>query len=484
MSGEATKADWRALRAMPARVEASQDTTWPGFCYALVVLAVILHLTVSANTLYLLGFDYQLPGGNPLTKFHPASYVVAIALAAAILAPGGIEATLTSLRRFPGCTIMLVAMTICTAYTALILGSAGFGIYLETYVSAGVLALLLDRATDRQCRILGWIIITLVCLNAVLAIGETLLTERLFPIYVRGKPLNELVSEFRGTALYDFPLTGAALTAITVYLVLAAPLRFAAKAAALAVCCVGLLAFGGRTALLATMAILTVLGMVALARDILRTRSVRAEVMALAIAVIVVVPLAMVWLATETSLGTRIVSRLYYDNSANTRVVQWRILEFLDNRELLLGTTVDRIDDIVARINLDDAFIGAENFLLIAVVNLGLLVAVVYLVGLFSFVASLWSRSPPLGRVALLAMLIIASGSTSLATKSNQLFILVAELAAVAAFAARAGSVDAAVAVPAKLPFATRPATAATVRRPPQHHPPRARQADRRGRAE
>jgi hypothetical protein len=348
----------------------------------------------------------------------------------------GLKATSVALARFSGCACLLVTMTFCTLYAAVVVGSSGFGVYVETFISAGVLALLLDLMSARQRRALGWVVLALLCLNCVIAIGETLLAARLVPIYIRGELITEPPAEFRGTALYDHPLTGAAVTAMAAYLVLGSTLRLPAKAAALALCIVGLLAFGGRTALLVTLATLTLLGIGAVLREVLQTRSLRARTLAATAAVIIVVPLSLGWLAAETTIGTRIASKLYVDDSAKAREVQWRMLDFLDTGEIAFGTPVSRMDAITTRLNLDASFIGAENFLLVAVINLGIVGSIAYIIGFSSFLVSLWRRSPLIGRVALATTLLIASGSNSFSTKSSLLFILVATLAAMAAFAA------------------------------------------------
>src|ERR1700709_1590025 len=47
--------------------------------FAIGLFAVILELAVSGNLLENMGIDYASPGGNPLIKLHPATYLVAVA---------------------------------------------------------------------------------------------------------------------------------------------------------------------------------------------------------------------------------------------------------------------------------------------------------------------------------------------------------------------------------------------------------------------
>src|SRR3978361_2320592 len=47
--------------------------------FVIGLLAVIVQFAISGNTLEVLGIDYSSPGGNPLVKLHPGTYLVLLA---------------------------------------------------------------------------------------------------------------------------------------------------------------------------------------------------------------------------------------------------------------------------------------------------------------------------------------------------------------------------------------------------------------------
>ncbi len=67
------------------------------------VLAVIVVFSVSSMALTALGIDYSAPGGNPLSKLHPANLLFALAFLLNVLSKSSPPAYLMELpRRFPG----------------------------------------------------------------------------------------------------------------------------------------------------------------------------------------------------------------------------------------------------------------------------------------------------------------------------------------------------------------------------------------------
>ena len=47
--------------------------------FVIALLAIIVEFAVSGNSLADLGIDYSSPGGNPLFKLHPGTYLAGIA---------------------------------------------------------------------------------------------------------------------------------------------------------------------------------------------------------------------------------------------------------------------------------------------------------------------------------------------------------------------------------------------------------------------
>ena len=56
----------------------TMDNSWPT-SVRWAAVAITLHFFLSSSLLFICGINYDVPGGNPLIKFHPSTYVVVIA---------------------------------------------------------------------------------------------------------------------------------------------------------------------------------------------------------------------------------------------------------------------------------------------------------------------------------------------------------------------------------------------------------------------
>jgi hypothetical protein len=149
---------------------------------------------------------------------------------------------------------------------------------------------------------------------------------------------------------------------------------------------------------------------------------------------LVVIPLFMWVVATQTAAGERLITHMYWDESAQNRAVQFQVLGNMTPRELLFGTNFDRIVQIIYQIGLSVPFNEIEDFWLVILVQVGIFGFVVFAAGFLVFVVRLWKISSAPGRVILVLVLLIASTSNSLGRKSNVLTIAVATILAANAF--------------------------------------------------
>jgi hypothetical protein len=152
--------------------------------------------------------------------------------------------------------------------------------------------------------------------------------------------------------------------------------------------------------------------------------------------VFVLLPL-MVLIGTETSIGQRLVDHLYYDDSAQARQVEWRVLHYLSTHDLLFGVPLDRVTILKAQIGLAAADTDIENPWLLLFLNLGAIGFVIFLAALLLFFSHLLRNAPPAGWLLLIAMVVIDSTSNSLGRKTDDLCYLAACMIAVSAFARR-----------------------------------------------
>ncbi len=391
--------------------------------FALVCAAVLLSMSVSANLLTMIGIDYAQPGGLPFVKFHPASYLLALALLLHARR-GRVRAA-----RTPALAGFLVLLAAATAYATLTEGVSGAAVYVESDLVAGVLALLCLDLDPARGRAIGLLVVLMAALNVLIGLGELACGRHLVPVYLGAETLVDAPGEFRGAALYDHPLTGAAITMIAIFLTIGLRPRPRLAVPVLLVLGCGLLSFGGRAALGTTAIALAIAGAWTLGRAMLHRRIDPAKAALLA-GCGLLVPVAAATLLLTTAIGERIADKLYLDPSAQSRSVEWRVLGLLDPQALLFGNPISETPNLVYRIGLRYAFTGIESFWLMALLNLGLVGFTLYVTGFVSFAAHLWRRAAPAGRLALVSLLLVASTSNSLGRKSNLLLVLVAAIAA------------------------------------------------------
>ena len=117
------------------------------------------------------------------------------------------------------------------------------------------------------------------------------------------------------------------------------------------------------------------------------------------------------------------------------RAQQWDVLDLLDTREVLFGTTRERVDQMSAQIGLVSENSGIESPWLLLFLNLGVINLIPFLFGLSMFLVYLariggW----PNGWVLIATYLAVASTNNSLGIKTSDLSYLVAFAFAMSGF--------------------------------------------------
>jgi hypothetical protein len=136
----------------------------------------------------------------------------------------------------------------------------------------------------------------------------------------------------------------------------------------------------------------------------------------------------------EGGQADRIIDTLYFDDSAQVRVTQWAVLDYLNLKNWLFGVPLADLEALKYRIGLD-ASEDIENFWLLLYLNLGAIGFVVFVIMFGAFLLHIARSGGGLnGWLLMVSALIIDSSSNSLGTKSNDLFIEVAFLMAMSGF--------------------------------------------------
>ena len=242
------------------------------------------------------------------------------------------------------------------------------------------------------------------------------------------------LDEFRGQGFYGHPLSGALVTSMALFMVLGMGLRGWRLVALFGIFVVGLMSFGGRGALATSLLILGAAALFQLTSG-LATRRLNVGFLGAFIAGVFLLPALLVLLTTMTDIGLRVTSHLYLDDSADVRIVQWRVLSLLNVHDLLFGATGDRIGLLKAQIGLTGVGIDIENPWLLTFLALGVLGFPFLMAALFLFLWHLGRRvDTPIGWLIVIATLLICSTNNSLGRKVPDLMFLSGIMIALSGF--------------------------------------------------
>jgi MFS family permease len=421
----------RALRTLsPVRLtdvrSASGNVRIRRAAFSIALFGVILQFAFSGNTLENLGIDYASPGGNPIFKLHPATYLAAIGCCMVLfmIRPAG-SGLVRFFRKTPTLAAFTFMILFCAFYSIANVGFSGAAVYVESYLAPAMLAVALEAGTDRQKRSLAWWIIGFVVVSIIISIGEGATQTHLIPMHLDDSVAKEFaddVQDFRGDGLFGHPLIAAGVTSMTTFMLLRMRMNGLLKGALFTTMLIGLLSFGGRAALLTTVIIVFIAAAYELLRGILRRDLSMGFVGAVAAAVLILPPL-MIVLVTSTDIGERIITHMYIDDSAQVRNLQWQVLNYLNLNDVLFGVPPDRVEMMKYQIGLGGATTDIENFWLLMFLNLGGIGVIVYVAALGLFIVYLGRTADhPLGWMLLIAAILIASTSNSLGRKSTDLF--------------------------------------------------------------
>jgi hypothetical protein len=385
------------------------------------MLGLFLELTVSANLLTWAGIPYVTDGGTLAAKLHPGTDMLCLAAGVLVGGRGG-WARLTADRPL---ACFLGGLLACLVYLQVMTGTGHLVVLLDSFLPAGLLALVLHHATPSQLRHLRRMMQVLIGAAALLALVETACQATLFPLYLNDAAYHPHAEDFRPISFYDHPLTGAVMTLLGLALrpacgwprFLYAALMWAA-----------LLAFGGRMALGVAVLMAFVAGAVRLAGLVLRRDPAAARMIA-GTGVVVLLGALCACLALAGGLGTRLAGHLYWDDSAQVRLAQWQLLGQMDTWQILFGTRRDELLSLLTPLWLGPGVEVIENFWLLMFAALGVFGFPLFVGSLAALLVWCWRRSALQGRLLLLGVLLVSSGSNSLGRKSTILVCLVAAIA-------------------------------------------------------
>lgn len=388
----------------------------------LLLAVVVLYLTVSPFLLDLLGWAYGTPGGNPIEKIHPATWLLFLTLFLSASTRGNpLSAIISEAHRQPA-VMIYVAAVVMLILQAILITREPFTTFIDTFLAPAVMYLLLRQVSERRGHRLALAIHSLFFINALVGIAEFVFGFRVTPFEIEGV---ELAKEWRSSALLGHPLSNALMTGAYV-LALA---RGAGKEMPLfvrltvfAVTALSMAVFGGRAATLVLVVFLVLIGILKFLQVLAGRKFDLRSIWFLLLAS----PVIMLGFVFFYDLGffDRFLGRIFDDEgSAGTRIAMFQLFKHLSWYDLFFGADQSHLSTYTSIYGLE---IGIESFWVsMAIIN-GLAVSIPFFAALFLFcwaIARAAQTGPSLWVLA--SFFAVASASLSLSAKTPDFTILV-----------------------------------------------------------
>jgi hypothetical protein len=384
------------------------------FIAGLFLAIVLLLFTLPSGLLWDLGINYNGVTGAIASKIHPATYLTYFTFALLIVARRNPASFFVSfLTRHPGALAFMFATLMLGAYIAFD-GRKGIATVFDTYLIAAMLPVIAAELDTRDFARVEKLLHVLLAINALLALFEYAADYRVFPSRFEGVTL-EL--DKRSNGLLGHPLENAQLTGIYILALLAgggAAMPKALRPAAILLQLAAMIPFGGRTALLLTLAMMTLWS---IPRIIAVLRGARMSLPAFAAIAVVVPMLALgVGLFAAGGFFDILLDRFADDGgSAKTRLEMFAIFNRLSAREILIGASSDVIDAVRLTMGLEW---GIENPVVRLVLYQGVIFSAFLIAGFALFMVEVARRLRPGSAMAFIFFLVVLNSYESIANKS------------------------------------------------------------------
>lgn len=407
--------------AMTSR--AAAVTVWRqprGVATALVVIA-LLFLFLSPSALLHLGWQYGDTGGSVVEKFHPATWALGLVFAVVLMSCGN---PLTKLHEIlhvhPLLIIYLGGIGFMTWYAARVIG-VPYTLFIETFLPAFFLFVLLYDLPERLGRTLALVIHAALFANAVLGILELTLDFRLTPLIANGEII---VNEPRATAFLGHPLSNAMIMGtylLTFALGGGRDLPPLLRPVVFLVCAASLAAFGGRAA---TALLLIFLLFVVAQRLVSVGRGSTFNTRSLAAGIFVVPVVGVIALGLyELGFFGTFLDRVGDDTgSADTRIVMFDLFRHQSWHDLLLAPDPGVL---ATWARLYGTEYGIESFVVQYLLTYGIIATAVFLPALFVMSYEIARHVRPGATTVLVYFFAVSLTSVGLSAKSPAFTILV-----------------------------------------------------------
>jgi hypothetical protein len=385
--------------------------------YAITV-AVLLLAVFSPFALEMIGWGYGAAGGGAFFKIHPVTYYSFAVLGCLFLIKWQPQNKVHLAEIAPMPVLLYGACTLLTfACNIVLVGGGESSFVIDSLFLPVVMIILVQHLSTSQQRYIFTMLLGVFVINALIGMGEVASGHRLFKYTIQGI---DIIYDKRATALMGHPLTNAALTAVAVFFVLGYVRKPVYAVAIILTLYVGMVAFGGRASLI--LLTITLLGYGVFAFFMAaKQRQFNLPVLTTLAGVLFFAPFLLAYLLLGTTAGQAFVERLVWDDSGATRVQLFEVFKYLSTSEILLGTSSQKINTLIAFTGMPWTI---ENGWIALFVRFGAVLFSVYMVG-FGFLYRFLLRDLRVeAKIGLWLFVVIAFANNSIAGKTPMISIV------------------------------------------------------------
>jgi hypothetical protein len=388
----------------------------PRLPFVIFLAAGAAMFLLEGGLLWVLGYNYAGLTGSPLTKIHPATYLIILAFLYLCFEHANPIGTCVDMgRKRPACLLLLVAAVLQFVSIVSHNGPGAAGV-VDSFMLAPLAVMMFSKTNHWTREKLERIIHVIMIANAGMGLVELAIKHPIFPYRFDGE---FSIYDMRPTALQGHPLGNAVVTAVYTLALISGGGTLAAwpRLGVILLQLAALVAFGGRVGLVVTVLAGGLHSIGGLFR-VLRAGRIPLLAAAVAVLAVTVVPIALFGLVNQGFFDAIL---LRFENDGGSAIARVKIMNLfgaIPLSDLLVGPDPALVEDL-RRIN--GLELGIENPIARLTLYQGAIVTAFSVLAVGLFLRELARNSRPGMLLPMMGFLIIINTFESLGSKSTLL---------------------------------------------------------------
>jgi hypothetical protein len=377
-----------------------------------------LRIILSAPLLNVLGIDYGSEDVSLFGKIHPGNYFIFASFLILIFSEMNPLEHCIRIARQQTASFAFFTIYVLVIIGWIMHGPKGVGLILDVHIVAPIMAIVFSYAPKSFCRTIVYLFGAIAVLNSVVGLLEAAMHVRIFTFNSDWEVLKQ--DYFRASAFLGHPLANAVFTVVSLFVILSLRIPLALKSVIFLIMLSSLAAFGSRSALGLGIIGLVFLGMMKVKRHIADNSPTVLQLL-LGAGAILVVPVAcaaLLYVLLHSSVGERLLAySSLNDESADVRLVVFRVFDHMSFSDIVFGIDGDRILDIAKQAGLQNPNSDIESPWILMFMFLGAIMFALWFCGWAVFVWRLMTGAPLAVKIAVIEYFAIATTSNSFGRK-------------------------------------------------------------------